>query len=86
MIHDNSMTLMIYNFYIILQSSSITKKFAPEGVMNYGDDVDKILVTDLKRTKKFLETYVVEVFHPNFFWIHLRENKKRFNKMMDELQ
>ncbi|XP_018055255.1 PREDICTED: uncharacterized protein LOC108691835 isoform X2 [Atta colombica] len=67
-------------------SSSITKKFAPEGVMNYGDDVDKILVTDLKRTKKFLETYVVEVFHPNFFWIHLRENKKRFNKMMDELQ
>ncbi|XP_011059039.1 PREDICTED: uncharacterized protein LOC105148801 isoform X2 [Acromyrmex echinatior] len=67
-------------------SSSITKKFAPNDVMNYGDDVDKILVTDLKRTKKFLETYVVEVFHPNFFWIHLRENKKRFNKMMDELQ
>ncbi|KYN35876.1 Tudor domain-containing protein 5 [Trachymyrmex septentrionalis] len=67
-------------------SSSITKKFAPDGVMNYGDDVGKILVTDLKRTKKFLETYVVEVFHPNFFWIQLRENKKRFNKMMDELQ
>ncbi|KAG5329365.1 TDRD5 protein, partial [Acromyrmex heyeri] len=67
-------------------SPSITKKFAPNDVMNYGDDVDKILVTDLKRTKKFLETYVVEVFHPNFFWIHLRENKKRFNKMMDELQ
>ncbi|KYN09547.1 Tudor domain-containing protein 5 [Trachymyrmex cornetzi] len=67
-------------------SPAITKKFAPNGVMNYGDDVDKILVTDLKHTKKFLETYVVEVFHPNFFWIHLRENKKRFNKMMDELQ
>lgn len=82
-IHDNSMTM---RFCIILQSPTITKKFAPDDVMNYGDGIGNILVTDLKRTKKFLEVYVMEVFNPSFFWIHLRENRKRFNKMMEELQ
>ncbi|KYQ58363.1 Tudor domain-containing protein 5 [Trachymyrmex zeteki] len=66
-------------------SPTITKKFAPDDVMNYGDGIGNILVTDLKRTKKFLEVYVMEVFNPSFFWIHLRENRKRFNKMMEEL-
>lgn len=71
--------------YIILQSPTITQRFAPTYAMNYNDDVGKILVTELKCNRKYLEVYVVEVFHPNFFWIHLRENIKPFNKMMDEL-
>ncbi|XP_018406619.1 PREDICTED: uncharacterized protein LOC108782760 [Cyphomyrmex costatus] len=66
-------------------SPKITKKYAPDEVMNYGDDVNKILVTDLKCTKKYLEIYVIEVFNPSFFWIHLRENVKQFENMMDEL-
>jgi len=53
--------------------------------MNYGDNVNKISVMELKRSKEFLEVYVVEVFHPNFFWIQLRENKKCLQRLMDEL-
>jgi len=64
---------------------TITKRFAPNDVMNYDDNVDKISVIELKRKKKFLEVYVVEVFHPNFFWIQLRENKKCLHRLMDEL-
>ncbi|XP_029160285.1 uncharacterized protein LOC114932280 [Nylanderia fulva] len=66
-------------------SSSITKIFAPDDVMNYNDSVEHILVTDLQRDRKYLEVYIVEMFHPNFFWVHLRENKKRFEGFMDEL-
>lgn len=71
--------------YIILQSPTITKNFAPSDVMNYNDKVEIIPVTKLRRNNEYLEVYIVEVFHPNFFWIHLRENKKYFNDMMDEL-
>lgn len=71
--------------FVILQSPTITQRFAPVYAMNYNDNVEKILVTELKRTRKYLEVYIIEVFHPNFFWIHLRENVKRFNKMMDDL-
>lgn len=70
----------------MLQSPTITKTFAPDDVMNYNDSVDLILVTDLQRDRKYLEVYVVEVFNPSFFWIHLRENKRRFEIFMNELQ
>jgi len=77
--------IMIMMIHIILQSPTITKRFAPNDVMNYGDNVDKISVMELKHSKDFLEVYVVEVFHPNFFWIQLRENKKCLQRLMDEL-
>ncbi|KAL6260729.1 hypothetical protein P5V15_008252 [Pogonomyrmex californicus] len=66
-------------------SSTITKRFAPNDVMNYDDDVGKISVTELQNSKTYLEIYISEVFHPCFFWIHLRENKKRFDRLMIEL-
>ncbi|XP_077274213.1 uncharacterized protein LOC143903962 isoform X2 [Temnothorax americanus] len=66
-------------------SPTITRNFAPNDVMNYDDKVDKISVVELKRNRKYLGVYVIELFHPNFFWIHLRENRKHFEKMMDEL-
>ncbi|XP_070165329.1 uncharacterized protein [Polyergus mexicanus] len=66
-------------------SPTITKTFAPDGVMNYNDSVDLILVTDLQCDRTYLEIYVVELFNPTFFWIHLRENKKRFDRFMNEL-
>ncbi|XP_012540690.1 uncharacterized protein LOC105839143 isoform X2 [Monomorium pharaonis] len=66
-------------------SPTITKRFAPDDVMNYDDNVGKISVTELQLTRKFLEIYIIEVFHPSFFWIQLRENVKRFNAMMEEL-
>ncbi|XP_011879961.1 PREDICTED: uncharacterized protein LOC105568703 [Vollenhovia emeryi] len=65
-------------------SPTITKSFAPNDVMNYGDKIGKIPVTELQQ-KSFLEVYVVEVFHPNFFWIHLRRNRTDFYEMMDKL-
>ncbi|XP_071647994.1 uncharacterized protein [Temnothorax longispinosus] len=66
-------------------SPTIARIFAPNDVMNYDDKVDKISVVELKRNRKYLGVYVIEVFHPNFFWIHLRENQRHFDKMMDEL-
>ncbi|XP_071631887.1 tudor domain-containing protein 5-like [Temnothorax longispinosus] len=62
-----------------------TRNFAPNDVMTSDDKVDKISVVELKRSRKYLGVYVVEVFHPSFFWIHLRENKKDFEQMMDKL-
>ncbi|XP_024890216.1 uncharacterized protein LOC112466384 [Temnothorax curvispinosus] len=66
-------------------SPTITRIFAPNDVMNYDDKVDKISVVELKRNRKYLGVYVIEVFHPNFFWVHLRENRRHFDKMMDDL-
>ncbi|XP_019882736.1 uncharacterized protein LOC105250047 isoform X3 [Camponotus floridanus] len=66
-------------------SPTITKIFAPEDTMNYNDSVDQISVTDLQSTGNFLEVYIVEIFHPTFFWIHLRENRKDFDKLMGNL-
>ncbi|XP_011159962.2 uncharacterized protein LOC105195977 isoform X1 [Solenopsis invicta] len=66
-------------------SPDVVKRFAPDDAMSYNDNVEKISVVELKKTKTHLEVYVIEVFHPSFFWIHLRENRKRFFKMMDEL-
>ena len=36
--------------------------------------------------EKYLEVVLSDVFTPSFFWIHLRENKKKLKLMMDELQ
>lgn len=69
-----------------MQPPTITQTFAPDDVMNYNDSVDQILVTDLQRDRKYLEVYIVEMFHPTFFWIHLRENKRRFDVFMDDLE
>ncbi|XP_050452413.1 uncharacterized protein LOC126851995 isoform X2 [Cataglyphis hispanica] len=66
-------------------SPTITRTFVPDDVMNYNDSVDLILVTDLQRDRKHLEIYVVEVFNPSFFWVHLRKNKRRFEIFMNEL-
>ncbi|XP_072765973.1 uncharacterized protein [Anoplolepis gracilipes] len=67
-------------------SPTITKTFAPDDVMNYNDSVDQILVTELQLSdKKYLEVYIVEIFNPSFFWIHLRDNKKEFDRLMDDL-
>ncbi|KAL6439775.1 hypothetical protein ACFW04_004067 [Cataglyphis niger] len=66
-------------------SPTITRTFVPDDVMNYNDSVDLILVTDLHRDRKHLEIYVVEVFNPSFFWVHLRKNKRRFEIFMNEL-
>ncbi|XP_011688040.1 PREDICTED: tudor domain-containing protein 5-like isoform X3 [Wasmannia auropunctata] len=70
-------------------SPTITRKFAPNDVMNYGDKVGKISVTELQQItlqhKTFLEVYVCEVFNPSFFWIHLRKNKIQFQKLMSDI-
>ncbi|XP_012228560.1 uncharacterized protein [Linepithema humile] len=66
-------------------SPDITKRFAPDNVMNYNDSVDCILVTNLLAKKKLLKAYVIEVFNPSFFWIQLWENKKVFENFMREL-
>ncbi|XP_071560340.1 uncharacterized protein [Temnothorax nylanderi] len=66
-------------------SPTITRNFAPNDVMNYDDKVEKISVVELTRNRKYLEIYIIEVFHPNFFWIHLRENIRHFTRMMEEL-
>lgn len=70
----------------MLQSPTITRTFVPDDVMNYNDSVDLILVTDLQRDRKHLEIYVVELFNPSFFWVHLRKNKRRFDIFMKDLQ
>jgi len=54
--------------------------------MGYDESVDQISVTDLQSKRKYLEVYIVEIFHPTFFWIHLRENKKGFDELMVNLQ
>ncbi|XP_070523278.1 uncharacterized protein [Cardiocondyla obscurior] len=73
-------------------SSSVAQVFAPNDVMNYNDIIGKISVTELVQQHQnkdnkdiFLEGYIVDVFHLNFFWIHLRENKKLCSVMMQEL-
>ncbi|XP_024877897.1 tudor domain-containing protein 7-like [Temnothorax curvispinosus] len=53
--------------------------------MTSDDKVDEISVVELKHSRKYLGVYVVEVFHPSFFWIHLQENKRDFEQMMDKL-
>lgn len=49
------------------------------------ESVDNISVTILS-VKEYIEVNISEVFTPSFFWVTLRENKKKFRIMMNELE
>ena len=55
--------------------------------MSIDDTIDHIKVTSLcENTKKFIDVIVSEVFSPTKFWIILRKNKIKREKMMNILQ
>ncbi|XP_026672019.1 uncharacterized protein LOC108628107 [Ceratina calcarata] len=67
-------------------SFSTLKMFVPEEVMGVGDRVNNIEPRKfISEGISFLEVFVVEVFTPTFFWVHLRENTYEFKKLMINL-
>lgn len=55
--------------------------------MTFYDTVDVVKVESLCTGQdEYVDVIVTEVFHPSFFWIILRENKKLLDKLMSELQ
>ncbi|XP_008212486.1 uncharacterized protein LOC100121779 isoform X2 [Nasonia vitripennis] len=65
-------------------TSNTSKTFFPSGVMNLNETVEIISVLTLS-TIEHIEVNVSEIFTPSFFWVTLRENKKKFKAMMTEL-
>ncbi|OXU25066.1 hypothetical protein TSAR_000904 [Trichomalopsis sarcophagae] len=65
-------------------TSDTSKTFFPSGVMKLNETVEIISVLTLS-TMEYIEVNVSEIFTPSFFWVTLRENKKKFKAMMNEL-
>ncbi|XP_032666610.1 uncharacterized protein LOC116842060 isoform X2 [Odontomachus brunneus] len=64
---------------------NVLMKFAPDDVVHC-HEISQILVTDLQQSQEsYLEVYLVEVFTPSFFWIHLRKNINHFELFMKNL-
>lgn len=53
----------------------------------YDETIDQIDITSVQTNfQNDFDIIVSEVHHPSFFWVHLRQNRKMINKLMEDLQ
>lgn len=72
---------------VFLQPKSTCQKLIPDGVVQLGETVPQICVTELDRgIDACIDVVVVEIFTPSFFWIHLLKRTVKFDKFMADLQ